>query len=94
MGTGGCAHDGASHGDADLAPRTIQFDAREAGRPPRGFGVALTGGGSAPAWVVRADPAPVGEAEAVPRIPGCDEKKCPIPLEHPGNPRNMLSHPT
>lgn len=46
-------------------PRLVRLDMDEVGRP-RDFTIALTGGGSPPAWVIRADPeAPGGPAVLV-----------------------------
>lgn len=43
-------------GSSDSQEITVDFDALEAGQPPQGFSFALTGEGSPPLWVTRADP--------------------------------------
>ncbi len=45
---------------AGCAARSTRFDAADVGRPPRGYTVALTGGGPPPVWVVRPDPTAPG----------------------------------
>jgi hypothetical protein len=49
----GCS--GMADHEEPLTPRTIHFDASEAGGLPRDFSTALTGGGGPVSWVVRAD---------------------------------------
>ena len=49
----GCGTSGRT--EALTARRSIAFDARDIGKAPREFEVALTGGGEMPKWVVRRD---------------------------------------
>jgi hypothetical protein len=51
------AQSGAKSESVPMTGFAADFEAMTAGEPPDGFVAALTGGGPAPAWIIRQDPA-------------------------------------